>query len=59
MTAIRITHYYEILTKHKVVLSTIMIGTVVVLGGLLVFGRSNKQVQAAPPPLEVGVISMR
>ncbi len=58
MTTIRITHYYEILTKHKVVLSAIMIGTVVVFGGLLVFGRSNKPAQAAPPPLEVGVISV-
>src|SRR5258708_38378431 len=48
----------NILPKHKLLSSTIILVIVVILGGLIVAGRSNKAVQAAPRPLEVQVIQV-
>jgi membrane fusion protein (multidrug efflux system) len=45
--------------KNKVLLSVVLLGGLLLVAGLLVFGRSNKQVQAAPGPLEVGVITVK
>jgi len=46
------------LAKHKVLLATVAIATLLVLAGLLVLGRSTKQAQAAPRALEVQVITV-
>jgi membrane fusion protein (multidrug efflux system) len=48
----------SILAKHKLLLSTTSIATLLVVAGLLVFARSNKPAEAAPRPLEVEVISV-
>ena len=48
-----------VLAKHKVLLSTTGIAVLLLLGGLLVFGRSNKPAEAAPRPLEVEVIPVQ
>lgn len=47
------------LTRHKLLLSTTGVGTLLVVAGLLVFARSSKPVEAAPRPLEVEVISVK
>ena len=44
-----------LLTKHKLLISTTGIATLLVIGGLLVFARSNKPTAAVPKPLEVEV----
>ena len=44
--------------KHKVLISTMIVGVVVILGALIVAGRSNKPAQAAPPPLAVEVVQV-
>jgi membrane fusion protein, multidrug efflux system len=49
----------SILTKHKVIFSSVAVGVVLVFAGLLVLGRSNKPAAAAPAPLEVEVISVQ
>ncbi|HEU4509164.1 MAG TPA: efflux RND transporter periplasmic adaptor subunit [Pyrinomonadaceae bacterium] len=48
-----------LLTKHKVLLSTAGVATLLVVAGLLVVARSNKPPEGAPPPLEVEVISVK
>jgi RND family efflux transporter MFP subunit len=58
MIRIRLTTIGNALQKHKLILSAVAVLSVVVLGGLLAFGGSNKSVKAVPPPLEVGVISV-
>jgi len=45
--------------KNKVLLSVVFLGGLLLVAGLLVFGRSKKGVQAAPGPLEVGVITVK
>ena len=49
----------SLLARHKVLLSTTGIGTLLLVAGLLVFARSNKPAEAAPRPLEVEVISVQ
>jgi RND family efflux transporter MFP subunit len=44
--------------KHKVLISTMIAAVVVILGALIVAGRSNKPAQAAPPPLAVEVVQV-
>ena len=44
--------------KHKVLISTMVVGVVVILGALIVVGRSDKPAQAAPPPLAVEVVQV-
>jgi membrane fusion protein (multidrug efflux system) len=44
--------------KHKVLISTMVAAVVVILGALIVAGRSNKPAQAAPPPLAVEVVQV-
>ena len=46
----------SVLAKHKLLLSTTGVATLLVVAGLLVFARSNKPVEAAARPLEVEVI---
>ena len=48
----------DILRKHKILISAIIVAVVVILGGLIVAGRSNKPAQAAPPALEVEVVQV-
>lgn len=48
----------NILVKHKVLGSLIVVGTLVILGAALFAGRSNNPAQAAPPPLEVEVVQV-
>lgn len=48
----------QVLSKRKVLVSAITVVTVAVLGAFIVAGRSNKPVQAAPPPLEVEVVQV-
>jgi RND family efflux transporter MFP subunit len=44
--------------KHKVLISTMIAAVVVILGALIVAGRSDKPAQAAPPPLAVEVVQV-
>jgi len=44
--------------KHKLLISLIVVGGLVIIGALLVTSRSNKPAQAAPPPLEVEVVQV-
>ena len=46
----------NILSKHKLLISTTIIAIGLILGVLIVAGRSNKPAQAAPRPLDVEVI---
>src|SRR3989454_488679 len=48
----------KMLSKHKLLISTTIIAIGLVLGVLIVAGRSNKPAQAAPRPLEVEVIQV-
>ena len=48
----------NILPKRKLLISTIVVAVVLVLGALIVAGRSDKPAQAAPPPLEVEVVQV-
>ncbi len=48
----------NILVKHKVLASLIVVGSLVILGGALVAGRSKNPAQAAPPPLAVEVVQV-
>ena len=45
--------------QHKLLVSAVAIASLSLLAGLLVFGRSTKPAQAAPRPLEVGVITVQ
>jgi RND family efflux transporter MFP subunit len=56
---IRLRALQYVLERHKLLLSIVAIGILLVFAGLLVFGRSSKPAQAAPRPLEVGVISVK
>ena len=47
-----------VITRHRVLFAVVAIAVLLALAGLLVLGRSNKPAQAAPRPLEVGVISV-
>jgi RND family efflux transporter MFP subunit len=47
-----------ILKKHKVLISIIIVAIVLILGALIVTGRSSKPTQAAPRPLEVEVVQV-
>jgi membrane fusion protein, multidrug efflux system len=58
MIRVRLKAAQDFLKRHKLIIPSVALVSVVVLGGLLGFGRSNKPAQAAPPPLEVGVISV-
>src|SRR5438309_1852543 len=51
-----LTGLQNVLLRHKVLLSAIAGGTVVVLGAFIIAGRSNKPAQAATRPLDVEVI---
>ena len=44
--------------KHKVLISTMIAAVVVILGALIVAGRSDKPAQAAPRPLAVEVVQV-
>jgi RND family efflux transporter MFP subunit len=44
--------------KYRLLASAIAIGTVALLGALIVAGRSNNPAQAAPPPLAVEVVQV-
>src|SRR5882672_4390402 len=44
--------------KHKLLISTIIGGVVLVVGALIVAGRSSKPAQAAPRPLDVQVVQV-
>lgn len=57
MTRIRIAEYYELLRKRKVSVSLVLVG-IAALGVLVGFTRSSKPAQAAPPVLEVGVVTV-
>ena len=46
----------NILAKHKLLISTTIVAIGVLLGVLIVAGRSSKPAQAAPRPLDVGVV---
>ena len=46
------------LMKHKLLISLIVVAGLVIIGALLVAGRSNKPAKAAPPPLEVEVVQV-
>jgi RND family efflux transporter MFP subunit len=48
----------ENVLKHKLLVSVFAVGVLVILGSLIVAGRSNKPAQAAPPPLAVEVIQV-
>jgi membrane fusion protein, multidrug efflux system len=45
--------------EHKVLISTVIVAVVVILGTLIVIGRSDKPVQAAPPALAVEVVQVK
>jgi RND family efflux transporter MFP subunit len=47
-----------ILLKHKLLISTMIVAAIVILGALIVAGRSDKPAQAAPPPLAVEVVQV-
>ena len=55
---IRLRALQFILARHKLLSSIVAIGILSLFAGLLVFARSNKPAQAAPRPLEVGVIAV-
>ena len=46
----------NILPKHKLLISTIIVAVFVILGALIVAGRASKLAQAAPRPLDVEVV---
>ena len=48
----------NILAKRKLLISTMVVAVVVILGALIVAGRSNKPAPAAPPTLEVEVVQV-
>ena len=48
----------NILAKRKLLISTMIVAVFVILGALIIVGRSNKPAQAAPPPLEVEVVQV-
>jgi len=48
----------NIWSKHKLLISAIITMIVVILGALIVAGRSSKPAQAAPRPLEVEVVQV-
>ena len=49
----------SLLAKHKTLVSVTGIVTLLVVGGLFAFARSNKPAEAAPRPLEVEVTSVQ
>lgn len=48
-----------VVAKHKVFTSIVAIGALLIAAALLGFARSNKSAAAAPPPLEVEVVSVQ
>jgi len=48
----------EILPRHKLLISTIAVAIILILGALIVAGRSGKSAQASPRPLDVEVIKV-
>jgi membrane fusion protein, multidrug efflux system len=48
-----------VLQQHKLLVSAVVIAALSLFIGVLVFGRSSKPAQAAPRPLEVGVITVQ
>jgi RND family efflux transporter MFP subunit len=50
--------FKKLFSKHKLLISTIILAVVSILGVLIVAGRSNKPAQAAPRPLEVAVVQV-
>jgi RND family efflux transporter MFP subunit len=48
----------KILRRRKVLISTIIVAIVLILGALIVAGRSSKPAQAAPRPLDVEVVQV-
>ncbi|HEY3037818.1 MAG TPA: efflux RND transporter periplasmic adaptor subunit [Pyrinomonadaceae bacterium] len=53
------TELRNVWSKHKLLISSIITGIVLILGALIVAGRSNKPAQAAPRPLDVEVVQVR
>ena len=49
----------EVFQQHKLLISAVAFVSISLLVGLLVLGRSSKPAQAAPRPLEVGVITVQ
>ena len=49
----------EVFQQHKLLISAVAFVSISLLVGLLVFGRASKPAQAAPRPLEVGVITVQ
>ncbi|HEY8228801.1 MAG TPA: efflux RND transporter periplasmic adaptor subunit [Pyrinomonadaceae bacterium] len=50
--------FKKLFSKHKLLISTIVLGVVAIIGVLIVAGRSSNQAQAAPRPLEVMVVQV-
>jgi membrane fusion protein, multidrug efflux system len=48
----------EILRKRKLIISTFVVAVVLILGALIVAGRSSKPSKAAPRPLDVEVVKV-
>ena len=48
----------RILQSHKVLISTIIVAIVLIIGALILAGRSDKPAQAAPRPLAVEVVKV-
>jgi RND family efflux transporter MFP subunit len=48
----------NILAKHKLLISTTVVAICVILGVLIITGRSSKPAQAAPRPLDVAVVQV-
>ncbi len=49
----------EILLRRKLLISTVIAAIILILGALIVAGRSNKSAQAAPRPLDVEVVQVQ
>ena len=57
MTRTQLDQYFRKLTRRKLVL-VLVLAAIVAVGALLGFARSDKPAQAAPPPLEVEVVTV-
>ncbi len=48
----------EVLLRRKVLISTVIVAVILILGALIVAGRSDKSAQAGPRPLDVQVVQV-
>ena len=58
MTKAQFNSYYTILRNRKVTVSLVIVFAIAALAVVVGFARSSKPAQAAPPPLEVGVVQV-